>query len=69
MSTRVHVSREHHRQSVLFGWKALLPHKGAVLPPPRSPDRSTLEPMVVALLVFLPPVGLFVWWRRYRQRC
>ena len=68
MSSRAYLSRVHHRQSLLFGWRALFARGDAVLLPPRGPDRSRLEPWVVALLVFLPPVGLFVWWRRYRQR-
>jgi hypothetical protein len=68
MSSPPHLSPAHHRQSLLFGWRALFARRDAVLPPPQSPHSSNLEPWVVALLIFLPPVGLFVWWRGYRQR-
>lgn len=61
-------SAPQHRQSLIFGQRALLARDGRPLPPPRSGAKErALEPQVVALLVLAPPVGLFVWWRRYRR--
>ena len=57
-----------HRQSLLFGLRACFARKGSRHPPPRSPNERALELCVVALIVFLPPVGVFVWWRRYRRK-
>ena len=55
-----------HRQSPYLGWRALLARKGTPLPVPRTP--GILGPGVVALVLFFPPVGLFVLWRRWRSR-
>jgi hypothetical protein len=67
MSSHAYPPRVHHRQSMLFGWKALFARADAVLPPPRTPDASEIEPWLVALLVLAPPVGVIAWWRRYRE--
>src|SRR5690242_17600247 len=60
---------ERHRQSAPFAVRALLAGRtGAPVPPPRSPAEPTFGPGLVALLLLVPPVGLFVWWQRYRRR-
>jgi hypothetical protein len=51
----------------MFGLRALLAAEDTPLPPPSSPGGQMLEPWLVTLLVLLPPVGLFMWWRRYRR--
>jgi hypothetical protein len=62
------MTRTKHRQSLLFGWKALVARKRAVLPAPRTPTDRQLEPWLVALLLLAPPAGLFAWWRTYRHQ-
>jgi hypothetical protein len=51
-----------HRQSPYFGMRALVARERTPLPVPRSP--RVLGPGVVALVLLVPPVGLFVLWRR-----
>jgi hypothetical protein len=56
-----------HQQSLVFGLKAFLAPKSTTLPAPTSPVYPRVEPGLVAILVLFPPVGIFLWWRRYRQ--
>jgi hypothetical protein len=68
MTSRPPTTRTPRRPSLMFGLRAFFARSGTALPPPRSPTYPQLEPSLVALLVVLPPAGLFVWWRRNRQQ-